>query len=277
MYVDRRSILIGVVGLLSNILVGNSTPIVLDSALLKIIDGNFMNASRMESVVFMMNRIIDTMNGKKQPDGSRVGLYTLNGVMVTMSDLIVEEEGLLSIVNEGAVLSDVQQNTINQIKSQLQRSKAAFMEISQPLSAQTHSMKDVFIRLIADSLHKRGRNGANALLTWAHLDPAEEKASFDNSMLTCKEYGVFLTDLFNFLTDMAHSCPKAWQQFKIRAEKLSKIKKMLPEAIARLKVTINENAFMSLVHTKYVDNLFIEDITIDLVCTLVKSSMQTKD
>ncbi len=236
----------------------------LDMSLLKIVDGNFMNADRMESLFYMLNRITDIVHGKKQVTGERVGLLHFGKQKVDLVTLAQYEQ-----------TEDFNEQERQYLQQALHEGKKLFMDVSKPLSSQVRGMKMIFIHLIEDSLNKHGRNGHSLLLGWANAESTEDEViSFDRDITSCQQLLSFLTDLSNFLTDMVHSCPIAWKQFKERVEKLSKIKQLLPEAIARTKIKISVETFIAYVRQKHLEKIYLEDITVDLVCALITSSVR---
>lgn len=249
----------------------------LESHLLKIIDGNFMDADQIESIVYMINRILDIMNGKKQEDGSRIGMYSIGNTTMNLSEMIILEKNLTEKKLHGQPLTISESKLLEDIGQELIVSKKSFIEISEPLSKQARGMKEVFIHLIQESLEKRSKR-ESLLLLWASMNPDEEAVQFNGALNTCGLYGSFLGDLFNFLTDMAQSCPKAWTQFKDRTDKLIKIKKIIPNALNKLHVTLCEETFMSyLREKKHLEHIVSHDITLELVCELIKNHLRLKD
>jgi hypothetical protein len=120
---------------------------------------------------------------------------------------------------ETAVYKNSTQNSqINELKKELKiilnYAQADFLEIGEKFLINVENMKSLMIALIHESCELRANNNCY-LMQWAQLkDGVNAKDVFRRDITTVKDFTIFCKDLVNFLSDFAHSCPKALQNIR---------------------------------------------------------------
>jgi hypothetical protein len=235
-------------------------PITLESKVLALVDGSFINADRIEEIRRFQFKLKNLLMGDRQADGSLVGHYTYkkkNYSVQTLQEL--EKAGENS----------------PELHSLLETAKTDFMKLSDEFSESGRGSKSFTLVLIEESCQKRDR-ADSILLTWAHTTPENENTVFKKEVTSFEKLETFLIDLFNFLTDLSNSCPKAQALFHDRVEKFKAIKILMPEALKKIKEPVDQTAFFAHLKVKHLDKLSLADITPQTVSKLVNAFAQNR-
>ncbi|MDP3889089.1 MAG: hypothetical protein Q8Q25_00920 [bacterium] len=237
--------------------------IILESTVLKLVDGVFFNADRIEDIRSLQFQITNLLYGERTSEGTRMGNYLFQGKKYNVIELRALEEQLFQ--NNG------QENlkTPEQLRPLLETIKKEFLVISSAHKEQARIGKSFIAILMTESCNKHNRKDS-LLRIWAHAKTQrDEDDIFEKHVLTFKSLVLFLGDISNFLTDLINSCPKACDLFIQRVEKFKAVKILLPAALKKTKITIDEMAFLKNLKAKRLDTLTLEKITLELVCNLV--------
>lgn len=228
-------------------------PIILESKVLALVDGSFINADRIEEIRRFQFKIKNLLMGDRQSDGSLTGHYIYKKKAHSIQTLQeLEKTGESS----------------PELTALLESAKTDFMKVSDEFSESGRGSKPFTLVLIEESCQKRGR-ADSILLTWAHTTPENENSVFKKEVTSFEKLETFLIDLFNFLTDLSNSCPKAQALFHDRVEKFKTIKLLLPDALKKIKEPVDQTAFFAHLKIKHLDKLSLEQITPQMVFTLL--------
>lgn len=251
--------------LIVSVLTFTENRVKLESPVIKVADGTFINADKIEYTRKYSRKMLDFMLGEMQPTGQRKGKYFLQGKFYSIKDLArIEQE-----ISGSMLKKDVE------IKAALQeiltRAKADFVVHSNEFIENGRGSKNIMIVLIQECCQKRNRLDS-FLLEWAKTKEGQESTMFERQIKSFTDYHHFLVDLVNFLLDLSHSCPKAEAQFKDRVAKWSTIKEMLPLVLKKAHVkgeSINEIEFMKYLKERYLDSIMIDEITPQIIAPLL--------
>src|SRR5690606_31181159 len=177
----------------------------LESAVIKIADGSFINADKIEFMRKFRRTLLSIILGDQLPNGQRKG----NGI-----------QALACLEQELEKLPKTKEIIAKQIdlEEQLTQAKAYFVIHSNEFIDSGRGAKNILIVLIQEDCEKRNRPDS-LLLEWAKTKEGHETTMFEQRITTFDAYYHFCTDLVNFLLDLIHSCPKAEIQFKDRVSK----------------------------------------------------------
>ncbi len=239
--------------------------IILESSVIKIADGTFINANQIEFIRKFRRKLLDYLIGEIGANNQRKGKYSLLGKLHTI-------ESLARIEQEVSSLSDKQSIIIKSaLQELLTRAKADFIVQSNEFIESGRGAKNIMIVLIQEDCHKRGRLDS-LLLEWARTKEGQESTMFEHQINSFNDYYHFLKDLVNFLLDLTHSCPKAEAQFKDRVAKWSAVKALLPAVIKKAHAKgdhVNEIEFLKYLKERYLDSLVLDEITPHLIAPLL--------
>jgi len=222
----------------------------LESTLLALVDGNFMNATTLEHVYSFKRDILAIMWGDKHKDNKRTGRYLFNNSHVGAQELAIQER-TLSAHNQFNDALMAQRNEC------LCTMKKEFLKAASKLRVIAHGMKPVMGALIEESTIKRKRT-ESLLLLWAQTPEEKEDPLFDNLVKTAGQFTTFCIDLLDFIGDLLYSCPKAAHQFEERSHKWKKFEEILATILGNKQVDI---AFLMYVKQNHLDYLTHADIT----------------
>ncbi|MGZ6250882.1 MAG: hypothetical protein ACXWL2_02540 [Candidatus Chromulinivorax sp.] len=136
-------------------------------------------------------------------------LYNYNGKSYSIKDLAKLENALAKTPQnqQTAELKKELAIALNYIQ-------ADFLEIGEKFLINVKNTKDLMIALIEESCEQRENNDCY-LLRWAHLKGEfDEKSVFRRDITSIRDFTIFCKDLVNFLSDFAHSCPKALENIR---------------------------------------------------------------
>jgi len=240
----------------------NNAPILLQSKLLKTVDGRFINATIIEIMRKFQRKVLDIMIGDQDQTGKRIGRYQLDGVRYGAYSLTRHEEQF----KKAQDASDVR---VQDLQRLLRESKRDFMAIAGEFRVVVRGSKSIVAALVEESCTRRGRPGS-LLCVWAKTKEADEDVLFDSHVKTFGEFTLFCSDLLNFLNDLVNSCPRANALFVERVERWKKIRECMT-AIAGEVPVVKEAAFSLYVRKNYLDNLSLAEITPDRLKSIARA------
>jgi len=228
---------------------------------LGLIDGAFINADRIEEIKRFRFKLLNLLLGELQPDGTRIGLYTYQQKPYSIQTLQAHEKTMKSATA---------------LKPLLEQAIRDFLQISDEFRDSARGSKRFTVLLIEESCEKRGRTDS-ILLTWAHTTLEQEHAIFKKEITSFDKMESFIIDLFNFLTDLEHSCPKACSLFNERVTKYTVVKRILTQELAKTKSTVDEKEFFAdLLKRKALDTLSADMITAKTIRDLLETFIKEK-
>ena len=247
--------------------------VILESPLIKIADGNIINADKIESLRGFRRKLLDLLLGEQISHNQRKGKYLFNGTCQSIESLAqIEKE-----YKEGKLRKEAGLHSFEiALQEILTLAKADFIVLSSKFIESGRGSKNIMVVLIEEDCRKRNRPNSH-LLEWARTKDGQESTMFGQRINSFVDYYNFLTDLANFLLDLIHSCPKAELQFKNRVEKWTVVKSLLPSIVkkARIKLdTINEIDFLKYLKERYLDSIEIEEIILETITPLLIEYMK---
>jgi hypothetical protein len=230
----------------------------LESPVIKIADGSFINADRIEFIRKLRRKLLEIILGEQLPNGQRKG----NGIQYLAC---IEQE----LDNAQKTKQNIAKKT--QMQAALIQEKENFSLQLNEFIESGRGAKKILTELIQEDCIKRNR-ADSLLLEWARTKEGTESTMFAEQIKSFNDYYHFCTDLVNFLFDLTHSCPKAEKQFKDRVTKWSAVKQILPIIIkkAHIKIEIfNEIEFLKYLKERYLDKIVLDEITPQLILPLL--------
>ena len=239
--------------------------ILLESSVIKVADGTFINADKIEYTRKYRRKLLDFILGELQPNNQRKGKYNLCGKWYSIEDLArIEQEIKDSVSNENIKIKIA-------LEEILTHAKADFIVHSTEFIESGRGAKNIMTVLIQEDCQKRNRHDS-FLLEWAKTKEGQESTAFERQITNFTDYYHFLTDLANFLLDLIHSCPKAEAQFKDRVIKWSAVKEILPLVLKKAHIKsdhIHEIEFLKYLKERYLDSLALNEITPHVIAPLL--------
>ncbi len=251
--------------------------IVLESALLKLADGTFFDANKIEQIRGFQYKINTLLLGERTTNGERVGLYTFEKKKYSLYKLLKIEHEVDNVIIEQSNNIPKKYRTMRQeLNSILEQAKKDFLGYSNAFRGQARGAKSLTVALIEESCTKRNRLDS-ILMLWADTDNTkEENLIFEQKVPTIKFFVSFLVDLSHFLTDLTNSCPKALEQFRQRVATFNVVKKLFSHALKKINLPCNEAAFFIHLKEKHLDNLISKNITTKTVQDLIMQFVTKK-
>ena len=242
----------------STLLCATENKIKLESAVIKLADGSFINADRVEFMRKLRRTLLSIILGEQLPNGQRKGngIQHLAQLEQELESMPKTKENLTKRAQLQALLVQAKENFSFQLGEFVDSGRGA---------------KKILIELIQEDCLKRNRPDS-LLLDWAKTKEGSESIMFEEQVKTFSDYYHFCTDLANFLLDLIHSCPKAENQFKDRVTKWSAVKQILPIIMkkAHIKIeTFNEIEFLKYLKERYLDKILIEEISPQVILPLL--------
>jgi hypothetical protein len=237
----------------------------LDSSVIKLADGTFINADKIEYIRKYRRKLLEFILGEMQPNNQRKGKYHLSGKNYSIEELARIEREVGLVVNEKNLKS---RTALEEI---LTRAKADFIVQSNEFIESGRGAKNIMIVLIQEYCQKSNRLDS-FLLEWAKTKEGQESTMFERQVNSFNDYYYFLSDLVNFLSVLTHSCPKAETQFRDRVAKWSMVKEILPTVLKKAHVRsehINEIEFLKYLKERYLDSLSLSDIEPQIIAPLL--------
>jgi len=252
--------------LLTNALAYSEREIVLESSVIRVADGTFINADKIEFIRKFRRKLLDFILGDLQPSNQRKGKYNLFGKFHTIESLArVEQE-----VSGSLLPKDIEIQLA--LQELLTHAKADFIVQSNEFIESGRGAKNIMVILIQEDCQKRNRPDS-LLLEWAKTKEGQESTMFERHIKSFADYHYFLIDLVNFLLDLIHSCPKAEAQFKDRVAKWSAVKTLLPVIFKKAHVKgehVSEIEFLKYLKERYLDSIGMNEITPQIIVPLLK-------
>jgi len=248
-----------------NILMYGEHRVKLESSVIKIADGTFINADKIEYIRKYRRKLLDFILGELQPNSQRKGRYNLGGKFYSVEDLARIEKEISNSVDK----KDIAIRAV--LEELLTHAKADFIVQSNEFIESGRGAKNIMIVLIQEDCQKRNRS-ESFLLEWAKTKEGQESTAFERQIKSFGDYYHFLIDLVNFLLDLIHSCPKAEAQFKDRVEKWGAVKEILPVVLKKAHVKgdhINEIEFLKYLKERYLDSINLSEITPQIIVPLL--------
>ena len=269
----KRAILL--LPLLANVLIGNPSEknITLESSVIKIADGTFINADKIEFIRKFRRTLLAFLLGDQLPSNQRKGKYLFCGKWHSIESLArIEQELVASIQQEKDSKKKLaSEELFASLGELLTHAKADFIVQSNEFIESGRGAKNIMIVLIQEDCQKR--NIPNSLLLdWAKTKEGQESTMFEHHVTSFGHYYHFLTDLVNFLMDLVHSCPKAETQFKDRVAKWSAVKAILPAVLKKAHVKseqVNEIEFLKYLKERYLDSIALNEVTPHVIVPLL--------
>lgn len=247
--------------------------ITLESSVIKIADGTFINADRIEFIRKFCRKLRAFLFGDQLPNNQRKGKYLFYG----------KWHGIESLAHiEGELHTALRQETDNSKKIEIQDCLAALQELlthakadfivqSSEFIESGRGAKNITVILIQEDCQKRNIPDS-LLLDWAKTKEGQESTMFERQITSFDKYHHFLVDLVTFLSDLVHSCPKAETQFKDRVTKWSEVKTILPIVLKKAHVKseqFNEIEFLKYLKERYLDSIPLNEITPQIIAPLL--------
>lgn len=239
--------------------------IMLESSVIKVADGTFLNADKIEFIRKFRRTLLAFILGDQLTNNQRKGKYFFCGKWHSIESLACIEQELVASTNK----EDAEKRLI--LEELLTHAKADFIVQSSEFIESGRGAKNIMIVLIQEDCLKRNRPDS-LLLDWARTKEGQESTMFEHQITSFGHYYHFLTDLVNFLLDLVHSCPKAEKQFKDRVAKWSAVKVILPAVFKKAHVKgehVNEIEFLKYLKERYLDSLLLNEITIQVIAPLL--------
>ncbi len=193
--------------------INHTAPIKLESSILTQIDGLLIgiNGETIALIKQYQSQIMNMLLGTRTANG-RVGVYDFDGQKCNVQQLRQLE---------------IEQGTNDRFIAFRKRIQTDFEHFSEPFKKIVQGVRAIMAILIEESCKKRNR--LNSLLyIWAKTDEKDFEL-FDLHVKSIKDFEIFLTDLNNFLGDLAHSCPRAQIQFQEQVAKFNRAKQFVME------------------------------------------------
>jgi len=208
---------------------GNIPKIALTSRFLQIIDGAFFTGEIVGITLQVRKKLLEMLEGKRQPDGIHEGLYVFEGTHHCINSLAILEANLqanqneletqlhnIKIGQEKQTVSsklEIVEKQLEKLIEPLENAKNDFQNTTISFISRVRTVKEPLIMLINEFCEKANRLDS-LLLDWAKLNDDEETESFNKQVATFNTFYRFCGDLANFLEALIRGCPKAQQQFK---------------------------------------------------------------
>jgi hypothetical protein len=239
--------------------------VTLESSVIKIADGTFINADRIEFIRKYIRTLFGFLLGEQLPDHQRKGKYFFDNKWHSVQSLACIEQEISNSCDKK------QQAMSTALQEVLTRAKADFIVQSAEFIESGRGAKNIMIVLIEEDCQKHGHPDS-LLLEWARTKEGQESTMFERHIKTFGNYYHFLTDLVNFLLDLVHSCPKAESQFKERVAKWSAIKEILPAIFKKAHIKsdqVNEIEFLKYLKERYLDSIMMDEISPQVIVPLL--------
>lgn len=239
--------------------------ITLESPIIEIADGTFINADKIELLRKFRRELLAILLGDLLPNGER----KKNGIQA----LALQEQELKS-----APQTPETKALLAELAETLLDAKAHFMALSKEFMESGRGSKNILVVLIEEDCAKRNRLDS-PLLEWAKTAEGHEEEMFEKRIVSYSDYYHFSTDLANFLLDLIHNCPKAEQQFKERVIKWGEVKKNLPKIMKKAHIkadAFDEIDFLKYLKDRYLDKLELAEITTSTIAPLLAEYIKQK-
>ena len=247
--------------------------ITLESSVIKIADGTFINADKIEFIRKFCRKLRSFLFGDQLPNNQRKGKYFFHGKWHSVESLArIEQELTVMLPQEQDNNKKVEiEDCLAALQELLTHAKADFIVQSNEFIESGRGAKNITVILIQEDCQKRNIPDS-LLLDWAKTKEGQESTMFERQITSFDKYYHFLIDLVNFLSDLVHSCPKAEVQFKDRVAKWSAVKTILPIVLKKAHVRneqLNEIEFLKYLKERYLDSIVLNEITPQVIAPLL--------
>lgn len=262
-----------IIGMLSMSTAATAKEIVLESNLLKLVDGFLINANTIELTRHYQRDLLHIVYGTKEENGSRLGDYEFNKKKYTIHELSQIEQEIIEKKNSYS--PQEYELLTSQLQATLLRAKDDFIEKSKKMHAMGAGSKHITSKLIEESCKKRGRRNS-VLLIWSAAPEEKENDVLYQEVHSFIEFEQFVVDMLNFFDDLIHSCPKAQEKFKARLQKWTKLKELMPQVLAPNELNSNVEAeFLKYFKEHHIDAHALEQINKALIQKLLHEFKKT--
>ena len=189
---------------------GITPPVLLTNESIELVDG-LPDAIDAETIYLMrklQSQISAMFRGRRQPDGSFLGSYELNGKKYSLNELIEIESDMKNRTT--STTTKEFNEGLDKLDSAFELVKDDFSQCTEPFIEKIQKAKQKIVELIEESCEKRGLENS-LLLGWG--ETTDEKAYFEKSVKSLNLFKTFLNDLSNFLNDLMYSCKIGWSQY----------------------------------------------------------------
>jgi hypothetical protein len=197
----------------------NNTPDVISEAPrplndpgLAILDGTggAIDGKAIGGLIHNIHQLDAALNGKKTPNGKRIGSYLFERENYCIHDLARMEYKLRNKSNE---LSKKEKQKIETIlRALMGQIKDEFVTLMEGFFEQINQSRSLTVALLEEwaLLHDRSES---FLLALSKQKEGGEIAFFKESVDSFMLLDQFCADLMSFLEDLVKSCPRAWKQY----------------------------------------------------------------
>lgn len=242
----------------------------LESSVLALVDGNFVNADTLERIYSFKRDVLAIMRGDKKNGDVYEGRYLFDGKKVAAQQVALIERDFM-LQQDVAASNQAKKKLIEQRDSCLRIMQKDFLKASDKLKAIAYGAKPMMGLLIEESCKKRHRMDS-ILLLWAHTPEEKEDLIFEERVQTVTDFSAFCIDLLNFIGDLLYSCPKAHLQFEERATKWKQFELVLASLLGTQKPNIQ---FLKQIKLT-LDKFALADLTLPNIRQLLDEFNKTK-
>jgi len=228
----------------------------LESSVLALVDGNFVNADTLERICSFKREVLAIMRGDKKNGDVYEGRYLFDGKRVAAQQVALIERDFM-LQQDVAARNQVKKKFIEQRDSCLHVMQKDFLKASDKLKTIAYGAKPMMGLLIEESCKKRHRMDS-ILLLWAQTPEEKEDLIFEERVKTVTDFSAFCIDLLNFMGDLLYSCPKAHLQFEERATKWKQFELVLTGLLGTQKPNMQ---FLKQIKLK-LDKFALADLTL---------------
>ncbi len=195
-------------------------PIRLTDPILATVDGRVIKADNINNSILAGRMLLIFMDGGNLQSLPSKDIE-VQGKTYLLEDLLAtnfrgKKSTLKELVQyEEKAITDQEKK---EVKDALKEAKKKFNLFMNRSMAEARGTKQMAQQLMTDSLNKRKRTNS-PLSTYAKVEEGKEEESLEKEITSCKLLYILCHDLFNFLRDVVHSCPKAVADFKARQQK----------------------------------------------------------
>jgi hypothetical protein len=196
----------------------NDEPIILESKLIPLIDGQVWGFDGIGVGLSLQIRrdINNILFGTKSSTGLMQGKYTFDGKQYSINELAMIEKDLEETLQNTCAPKITRKQA--ELTKLLKEAKNDFEVIVGPFLENARNAKEFMVPLIQEACTKRKRENS-ILLEWAQEHGKNAEATiFNKYTVSFETLRLFCLDLTNLLEDLIRSCPKAREQFKKLAQ-----------------------------------------------------------
>lgn len=239
----------------------SETAVTLSPHLLTRVDGFLIKADTIELMRRFQRELLGIIVGDIHTNGHRIGRYRYQGTPHNLHDL--------------CRVSPSSPEEHAQLEACCQQAKNDFIELGSNFRSTGEYAKKFITKLIEESCEKRNRLNS-VLLIWVAAEANQEEKLFADHIKTTTDLNTFLTDLYNFLSDIVRSCPRAYNAFVERVKKID----MINQLCDKIPVLQNNQPlrvqFLTYIKTEKLDKLKEESIDFQTIFSLFNNFRRTQ-